>query len=295
VAKGPPVPQAEKGLRSPPNMPSLAAAAEFDEISAVYDETREPLEPALVDAIATTLESWGVRRLLEVGVGTGRVVLPLAALGLSVTGVDASRGMLRRARAKGVPRLVRGSAYRLPFADRAFDASLFVHVLHILEAPDDALREAQRVAAVGAVGLVRPGPPPRRDPTGPPSARRLVVEYLRREGVDLPERSEGGPPRRERQLLTDHPPDRMVVLREEDVTEPLADQLAMFERRASRWTLHVPPELLARAVAHARAQVGTATHTYHLVQALALWSRPPVGNRPTGHTPPRRGSPGETG
>jgi len=37
---------------------------------------------------------------LELGIGTGRVALPLAALGTSVVGVDASPGMLARLRAK---------------------------------------------------------------------------------------------------------------------------------------------------------------------------------------------------
>ncbi|MDW3217359.1 MAG: class I SAM-dependent methyltransferase [Acidimicrobiales bacterium] len=38
--------------------------------------------------------------VLELGVGTGRLALPLAAAGLAVTGIDASRAMLDRLRAK---------------------------------------------------------------------------------------------------------------------------------------------------------------------------------------------------
>ncbi len=257
-------------------MPASRTAAEFDEISPAYDETRSPLEGSDVAALAGCLRDWGVTELLEVGVGTGRIALPLRTQGFEVVGVDASRGMLARARAKGVPRLVRGSAYRLPFPDRAFDAGLFVHVLHLLDDPATGLGEACRVSRRGAVALVRP-PRSREEGAGPGrrSARRLVIERLRAEGVPVPDRAEGGPPRRERELLRELPPDRLTVLAERDVTEPLADQLAMFERRASRWTLRVPPELLARAVAEARAEIGDATHTYHQVLALALWERPP--------------------
>jgi ubiquinone/menaquinone biosynthesis C-methylase UbiE len=42
----------------------------------------------------------GGRRVLELGVGTGRLALPLAATGLEVTGIDASEEMLQRLRAK---------------------------------------------------------------------------------------------------------------------------------------------------------------------------------------------------
>ncbi len=258
-------------------MPLERAVAEFDQISPVYDATREPLDAAAVRSIATALRGWGVHRLLEVGVGTGRIAGPLAAEGFEVTGVDASRRMLSLARAKGLGRLVRGSAYRLPFADRALDGALFVHVLHVLEDPRAALAEACRVTRRGAAALVRPSRPRAGPETERPNARRLVVEYLRREGVPVPERAgRWGGMGRERELLTAAPPDRLITISEEDVTEKVAEQLAMFERRASRWSLSVPPEQLARAVAAAREQVGDATRTYHRVRALAFWSAPPT-------------------
>jgi ubiquinone/menaquinone biosynthesis C-methylase UbiE len=256
-------------------MAAVRAGSEFDEISGVYDATREPLSAAVVQRLATTLAGWGVRDLLEVGVGTGRVAAPLAARGFEVTGVDASRGMLARARAKGIPRLVRGSAYRLPLDTGAVDAALFVHVLHILNEPAVALAEACRVSRVGAAALLRPPPAGPKDRDTELRPRRMVIELLRKDGVQLPDRASGGPPVAERRLLNDFPPDRLVTVSEEDVTEPLAEELALFERRASRWTLTVPPENLARAVATVREAVGDRTHTYHQVRALALWERPP--------------------
>ncbi len=50
-------------------------------------------------------------RVLELGVGTGRLAIPMAAAGLQVTGVDASDAMLDRLRAgdpRGTVRVVRG-------------------------------------------------------------------------------------------------------------------------------------------------------------------------------------------
>jgi SAM-dependent methyltransferase len=51
----------------------------------------------LID-LASTAEATGTRSatVLELGVGTGRLALPLAAAGPAVTGVDASAAMLRR-------------------------------------------------------------------------------------------------------------------------------------------------------------------------------------------------------
>lgn len=272
-------------------------AAEFDQISEVYDATREPLEEELVDRIASQLEAWKVRSLLEIGVGTGRVAVPLAKHGLDVTGLDASKGMLRHAREKGVARLVRGSAYRLPFADGSLDAALFVHVLHILDRPSDALGEACRVTRRGAAALVRPAAREGPSDEGRLRPRRLVVERLRQDGVDLPDRAAGGPPRVERRILEEYPPDRLETIQEDDITEPLARELEMFEKRASRWTLRVPPEKMARAVAAVRAVVGDQVHTYHRVLSLALWERPPSrrppeavaeAGTPSGVDPPRR-------
>lgn len=257
-------------------MSPARAPAEFDEIASEYDATREPLQASEVDTIARTLRGWGARRLLEVGVGTGRVAGPLEALGVEVIGVDASRGMLAQARGKGLRSLVRGTAYRLPFADGSLDLALFVHVLHLLDAPAEALREACRVGRQGAAALVRPagaGP----EGTGPPlSARRLLLERLRDQGYPIPERAAGGPPIRERALLQRFPPQQLITVSEADVVEPASSQLVQFERRASRWALRVPPEQLARAVAAVREEIGDRTVSYHRVRALALWDRPPA-------------------
>ncbi len=249
---------------------------DFDEISQVYDRTREPLAENILDTVAATLSERGVRRLLEVGVGTGRVSTPLAHRGFEMTGVDASSGMLAKARAKRLERLVRGSAYELPFSDGAFDAALFVHVLHLLERPSTALTEACRVGRRGAVALVRPRTGREGMAPTPVRPRQRVLELLRAEGFDIPPGAGGGPPVRERKLLEQMPPERLTVVREEDVTEPLADELNLLEQRASRWVLRLPPEPLARAVAQVRAEVGDGTRTYHQVLALAFWTKPPV-------------------
>ncbi|HTZ61525.1 MAG TPA: class I SAM-dependent methyltransferase [Thermoplasmata archaeon] len=252
-------------------MPLPSAARDFDRISPEYDATRDPLDPETLRKIVEVLGARSITRLLEIGVGTGRVARPLLDAGVAVTGVDASRGMLARARAKGLPRLVRGNAYRLPFADRSFDAALFVHVLHVLDTPRAAIAEAARVARGGTLALVRPreGPPAERGPAL--SARRIVYRILGEQGYPIPPAGARGPGTKERDLLAAYPPDELLVLTEREVTEPLARSLDMMERRASRHTLDVPPEVIARAVAAARAEVGDRTFRYRRVEALASW------------------------
>jgi SAM-dependent methyltransferase len=254
-------------------MPTREVVAQFDAISPVYDETRDPLDAPTLRGLAEALRAGGAESLLEVGVGTGRIARPLVAEGFGVTGVDASRGMMARARSKGLSRLVRGSAYRLPFRDGAFDAALFVHVLHVLDDPTLAVREAQRVARGGAFALVHPrtddDPAPRAD-----RLRGMIRDALADEGYPVPQRS--GPGAKERDFLAAWPPDAMRVLSERDVVELLRDRLAQFEKRGHRYLLDIPPEAVHRAVESVRERVGDRTVTYHRVEALAHWSSAPT-------------------
>ena len=68
-----------------------------ERIAEFYDERHQPLEEAGVRLLA---ELAGRGRALELGVGTGRVALPLAARGVEVHGIDASPAMVERMRAK---------------------------------------------------------------------------------------------------------------------------------------------------------------------------------------------------
>ncbi len=68
-----------------------------DRIADIYDEeTRVPPEPAV--EFLSPLAAGG--RVLELGIGTGRIALPLAARGIEVHGVDASQAMVTKLRAK---------------------------------------------------------------------------------------------------------------------------------------------------------------------------------------------------
>jgi SAM-dependent methyltransferase len=75
----------------------------FDErIAARYDESEaEMFEAEAIDPVVEVLvELAGGGRALELGIGTGRIALPLARRGVSVHGIDLSKAMVARLHAK---------------------------------------------------------------------------------------------------------------------------------------------------------------------------------------------------
>jgi SAM-dependent methyltransferase len=71
-------------------------------VAATYDESESAeFEPGVVEAAVDVLAGLaGDGRALELGVGTGRIALPLARRGVLVHGIDMSRAMVARMRAK---------------------------------------------------------------------------------------------------------------------------------------------------------------------------------------------------
>ena len=75
----------------------------FDErVAARYDESSsEMFDSAVVDpAVDFLVELAGRGRALELGIGTGRIALPLSQRGVPVHGIDMSKAMVARLRAK---------------------------------------------------------------------------------------------------------------------------------------------------------------------------------------------------
>jgi ubiquinone/menaquinone biosynthesis C-methylase UbiE len=123
----------------------------FDRAADYYDETRG-LPPGTEQGIAALIRDMGgltaSSRVVEIGVGTGRIALPLAAHVRAVCGVDLSRPMLNRLLAKrsGEPvHAVEGDIARLPFGSHRFDAAVAVHIFHLVADWRGVLRELARV------------------------------------------------------------------------------------------------------------------------------------------------------
>ncbi len=71
-----------------------------DKIADIYDQHVEEMGVDDPATVATLAEYAGGGRVLELGVGTGRVAIPLAHRGIEVHGVDVSQAMLDRLKAK---------------------------------------------------------------------------------------------------------------------------------------------------------------------------------------------------
>jgi ubiquinone/menaquinone biosynthesis C-methylase UbiE len=119
---------------------SFNCAAEF------YDATRGLPEYAmkqLVRTLISELKDYGT--ILDVGVGTGRFAKPFQSHGLNAVGIDIAEKMLEKAKEKGARDLLRSDACFLPFIDGAFDASVCIHLLHLISDWRMALLEICRV------------------------------------------------------------------------------------------------------------------------------------------------------
>ena len=133
----------------------------FDRAAGYYDDTRTT-DPTTLARILELLRTRvaGLGRVLEIGVGTGQLAIPLAAPGVPVVGVDLSAAMMARLRAKpggAAVRLVRGDATRLPFADGSFGGAYARWVLHLIPDWAVAIAELHRVVIREGAVAIEPG------------------------------------------------------------------------------------------------------------------------------------------
>jgi SAM-dependent methyltransferase len=244
--------------------------AEFDRIAPVYDETRGPISASALHALRTALERTGSRTLLEVGVGTGRVSDPLRQLGWTVTGIDLSMGMLRAARAKGLPRLLRGDAERQPFRNGSFDASILAHVLHVFRDPSAVLRETARVTQGRVFALLFSPSDSTRAGGGIRQARGLFREVRERYGLPPPPR-----PRewwREAALIRAVPPLEIHEFSGDAPGRSIDAWIDGIEKRAYSDVADLPDDALREIVTELRERSRTWPAPGPRVERLAEWA-----------------------
>ncbi len=131
----------------------------FDRAVAFYDATRgfpPEIEQQVGAFIARHAALHPHAQVLEIGIGTGRVALPLAPQVGAVYGIDVSAEMMQRLREKQHTERVYvalSDAAALPFPAEAFDAALVVHVFHLIQNLEPPLRELRRVLKPGGLLL----------------------------------------------------------------------------------------------------------------------------------------------
>jgi SAM-dependent methyltransferase len=231
----------------------------FDRAADVYDTTRRAAQPEAIEALAEELSDCS--SVLELGVGTGRLAVPLMERGFRVVGVDLSRKMLDQGRAKGLEHLVLGNVCRLPLRPKSVDAVLAVHVLHLIESLRDVLSEAAATARKKLVAITERYEPPDRSISwaygqavrarGVLSARRWVQPEL---GIGMVV-----PPRRF----------ETVVRHEERESADAA--LAALERRMWAITWDVPDDVHHAVLAELSNQFAGGTITHDLEVCLLSW------------------------
>jgi len=248
----------------------------FNRAAEYYDATRALPPDAMADLLDVLVpELAGRQPCLEIGVGTGRIALPLQDQGIAMAGLDIAEAMLHRliGNAGGMARfpLVLADATRLPLAGRSFGSVLAVHVLHLIPGWQDAVDEAARVLAPGGV-LIASFPGGRAVPRQPrPGASApwaaVLQQAAQRHGITRIDRGARHPTdvagylegrARARQL----PGVRVTELR------TLGQTLRHLEGQVYSWTWPYPREQVLG--------LGTEIRTWAAQEGLSLTEQHPV-------------------
>jgi ubiquinone/menaquinone biosynthesis C-methylase UbiE len=130
-----------------PQGPSVRSG--YDRWASIYDREANPLVALEEPVVREALGDAAGLSVLDLGCGTGRHSVWLAAAGAAVTGIDFSEGMLEEARRKTGAGTVRFLAHDLhqplPFAEATFDRVVSGLVLEHLRELDAFFAEARRV------------------------------------------------------------------------------------------------------------------------------------------------------
>lgn len=231
-----------------------------------YDATRDAATQQEVNAIALSLE--GCKSVLDVGVGTGRFAKPISELGFEVTGVDVSRRMLLKAREKGVDRTLLGDAYALPFREKTFDATVIIHVLHVVADWTRVMLEIERVTKGKVITIIKVTEAPRVSPTHGEGNR---VDPNQGKAGGYPVRTQHRMWQNEQELKERIPPTKLERIRDEIVSLSVADALRRLDAKHPIGANLIPPEMKRAMMERMIAMSGSQVVHRRIVEDLAVW------------------------
>lgn len=127
----------------------------FDPLIALYDETRTVDARCFRAALAALVERFPPSqfpRLFEPGIGNGRIAIPLAERGYTVTGADIAATMLHAGREHATTLPIvwhQADVTHLPYADASFDIAVATHLFYFIPDWQQAATELLRVVRSG--------------------------------------------------------------------------------------------------------------------------------------------------
>jgi ArsR family transcriptional regulator len=139
---------------------AASAADWFESHAGEWDAIRSLhiAESEVEAAIERVIGDGQIRRLIDIGTGTGRMLELFAPRAVTALGIDRSSEMLRLARAKladaANTELRQADLYALPMRDGDADMAILHHVLHFAQQPGAAIAEAARVLSAGGRLLI---------------------------------------------------------------------------------------------------------------------------------------------
>ncbi|MFO8034028.1 MAG: class I SAM-dependent methyltransferase [Candidatus Bipolaricaulota bacterium] len=123
-------------------------------MSRFYSLAFDPLLRPLRRQVLLVFCELGIGNVLDIASGTGAQCRVLGEGGIQATGVDLSEAMVELASRRGGRnvRYIQGTAYELPFEDRAFDAALLSLALHEHTEDERALMLNEALRVIGRDG-----------------------------------------------------------------------------------------------------------------------------------------------
>lgn len=115
------------------------------------------------------------KKVLEIGVGPGKLLTRMAMKGYSVTGIELRPGMAdearKRTRRAGLDiDILSQPVYKMPFKDEAFDCMVMTFILAEIEDLDRAILEMKRLLKKGGKVIIIAG--------GMPQDKNLIAKFL---------------------------------------------------------------------------------------------------------------------
>jgi SAM-dependent methyltransferase len=225
----------------------MGESVAFDRAAEFYDRTRAMSDESMsrtIELMASELHSRGL--VLEVGVGTGLLALPLHEAGVDVAGVDLSAPMLRKCveKAGGTAPfpLLLADATKLPLSDGAFGAAYLRWVLHLVPDWRRVLAEVVRVVRPTGVFLVN---------LGAYGGPRVEVQERFAELTGIPVRPVGldwaGWDELDEEMRGHGATIRELPVLVEDVAVSLGEFIEGIEENRYSWTWKVPEDVRLRA------------------------------------------------